>query len=204
MRQAFHHEREGEIVDWDEKTQEYDTVPISVVDGADVHLAYASENHDVEETLHKMSDAARRIAAFERRMQPHRLTPRASRLSPLRDISAEIQRHNTPSQYVQASSSNTEDHKPAADENMAAIWPWSPVSDAEEANRDDWIASSDPLKERQLPTSAAVAQIEEEDMRRAIAEGMMVSSQSTGVMARPVTSVCTLLLLGLLCWPYSH
>ncbi len=181
MRQAFHHEREGEIVDWGEKSQGYDTVPISIVDGVDVHLPSASENNGVEETLHKMSDAARRIAAFERGMQPHRLTPRAPRLSPLHDISAEIQRHNTPSQYIQASSGDTNDHKPVVDENVSALWPWFPVSDIDESDRDDWIKSSDPLKERQLPNSAAVARLEEEDMRRAIAEGMMVSSQTATV-----------------------
>jgi Viral BACON domain len=186
MRQAFHNEREGEIVDWGEKSQGYDTVPISIADGADAHISYADENNNVEETLHKMSDAARRIAAFERRMQPHRLTPRASRLSPLHDISAEIQRHNTPSQYVQAAGSDS-DHKPVVEENVSALWPWSPVSDADESDHDDWIQSSDPLKERQLPNSAEVARLEEEDMRRAIADGMMVSSQSTAVIPNPAS-----------------
>src|ERR1700730_3438201 len=184
MRQAFHHEREGEIVDWDEKSQTYDTVPISVADGADARVTYAIENNEVDETLHKMSDAARRIAAFERGMQPHRLTPRASRLSPLRDISAEIQRHNTPSQYIQVSNNDTSDHKTAVDNDLndlPDLWPWLPVNDIDESERDEWINTSDPLKERQLPNSAVVARLEEEDMRRAIAEGMMVLSQPASV-----------------------
>src|SRR5947209_18662749 len=47
----------------------------------------------VEHILYRLNDSARRIAAVE---QTRRRGPRASRLAPLRDMSAEIQRLSTP------------------------------------------------------------------------------------------------------------
>src|SRR5258708_39186234 len=47
----------------------------------------------VEDALHLLTDAARRIALVEQNI---RRKPRVSRLTPLSDISADIQRHSTP------------------------------------------------------------------------------------------------------------
>jgi hypothetical protein len=120
----------------------------------------------VEQALNRLNEAARRIAKVEGSSRRH---PHASRLTPLRDISAEIQRESTPLPKVSAK----EDTQQQADQGQRVpdLWPWLQDSDAEESENDIWANRTDPLLARRFPNSAESARIEEEDMRRAIADG---------------------------------
>ncbi len=56
---------------------------------------------------------------------------------------------------------------------MPDLWPWLQDNEQEENDNDNWSNRTDPLLARQFPNSAEVARIEEEDMRRAIADGVV-------------------------------
>ena len=141
---------------------------------------YSVYNNMVEQSLQRLNDAARRIAAdpdSEHKLRaPH--TPRVNRLTPLRDISADIHRDNTPF------SSTPYDTQPGEQSLLAGqlpdFWPW--LQDAEEEPENNpW--RTDPLSARHFPTNEESARIEEEDLRRAIAQG--ISSVITAVRRRP-------------------
>lgn len=120
----------------------------------------------VEQALNRLNEAARRIARAEGDVRRH---PHAPRLTPLRDISAEIQRESTPLPKISAQ----KDTQQGTDlgQRMPDLWPWLQDSDAEEGESDIWANRTDPLLARRFPNSAESARIEEEDMRRAIADG---------------------------------
>src|SRR5579885_748806 len=120
----------------------------------------------VEQALNRLNEAARRIAKVEGSSRRH---PHASRLTPLRDISAEIQRESTPLPKVSAK----EDTQQQAEQGQRVpdLWPWLQDSDAEESENDIWDNRPDTMLHRRFPNSAESARIEEEDMRRAIADG---------------------------------
>ncbi len=123
----------------------------------------------VEQALNRLNDAAQRIAKAEGGQRRH---PHASRLTPLRDISAEIQRESTPLLKVPAqkdTNQGTNTGQPLPD----LLWPWLQEGDSEESESDIWANRTDPLQARHFPNSVEVARIEEEDMRRAIADGWM-------------------------------
>lgn len=123
----------------------------------------------VEQAIDRLNDAARRIAAVEQKKE-HR-SPKASRLSPFRDISGEIQRSSTPMPNV--SSTPHDSNAPGMESQLPDIWPWIP--DTEENEQDLWADYTDPLVRRRFPDSNETARIEEEDVRRARAEGFRVS-----------------------------
>lgn len=123
----------------------------------------------VEHTVKSLSEAARRIAEVE---QGNRRMPRASRLSPIRDISADIQRNSTPLPQISKKS------PPEQEENLGKhipdLWPWlQPDGDSDESEDDTWSNRTDPLMARRFPNSAEIARIEEDDWRRAVAEGLV-------------------------------
>jgi len=125
--------------------------------------------NSVEYTVHQLNEAAQRIAQVE---PGNRRLPRASRLSPLRDISADIQRHSTPLPQV-SSVPKVPESEQGEDlgRRMPDLWPW--LQDVETEENDQWSGRTDPLLARRLPNSAEVARIEAEDVRRAIAEGLV-------------------------------
>ena len=144
------------------------------------------ENDDiasvVDRAIQRLNEAAKRIAEVE---QGSRRMPRASRLSPLRDISADIQRQSTPLPKLvkgpEADASSVgamvcprpqEEQGKDLAKHMPDLWPWlQEDADPDENDFDQW--STDPLMSRQFPNSAETKRIEEEDLRRAIAEGMV-------------------------------
>jgi hypothetical protein len=131
----------------------------------------------VEQDMSKLSEAARRIATAEKRAR-HGL--HASRLAPLRDISAEIQRHSTP---IPRSSGSLEKEQQEQGEDLSSrlpdLWPW--LQDPDEHEQDSWANYTDPLLARRFPDSAEIARIEEEDMRRAAAQGAVAPPSFSGL-----------------------
>ena len=155
---------------------EYDPVtPLPSVGGV-----YAAQ---VEQAIQNLQDAARRIEAVEQR--EHR-GPRVSRLSPLRDISADIQRECTPSPGEWSGSRADRADNIGEIEDLGDVpdlWAWVSEMDSEEdedeeeQSQGDEENSFDPLQSRHLPSQAEVARIEEEDLRRAVADGLATTAQ---------------------------
>ena len=143
----------------------------------------------VEQAVSRLSEAAQRIEQEEEQSKSERKArhySRASRLAPIRDISADIRRESTPLPQV----SSTQQSEPASKitlkrqssngkspadldpvPDMPDLWPWLDI-DAEDKDSDIWANRTDPLISRHIPTSAESARIEEEDIRRAMAEGI--------------------------------
>src|SRR5258708_21512284 len=155
---------------------------------AQVTLETYNNEPSIDHAFHQLSEAAQHMTDGERN---HR-TPRASRLAPMYDISADIQRHSTPLpkvSKVQESAQNEDLAKydtlvskvqeSAQNEDLARHipdhWPWLQEADADDDENDIWSNSTDPLMARHFPNSAEVARIEEEDLKRAIADGMMTA-----------------------------
>ncbi len=137
---------------------------------------YVEQANRIEQTLHRLSDAARRLAAAE--SGDHR-KPKSSRLSPLRDISGEIQRHSTPMPEVPPQRPfSTESEQDGEDMggSLPDLWPW--LSDSGELEAGSWSGHTDPLISRRFPDSIEAARIEAEDMQRIAAEGLATYSPS--------------------------
>lgn len=121
----------------------------------------------VEHAVERLNEAARRIAQVE---QGYRRTPRASRLAPIHDISADIQRHSTP--LPQITQKTQHEQEEDLGKKIPDLWPWlQQDNDADES--EIWANQTDPLLARHFPNSAEIARIEEEDLRRAMAEGLI-------------------------------
>ena len=125
-----------------------------------------------EHAVYQLNEAAQRIAHAE---PGNRRLPRASRLSPLRDISADIQRHSTPLPKVQSPKVPQSEQGEDLGRRMPDLWPWLQNVEPEENEKDQWSGRTDPLLARHFPNSAEVAQIEAEDVRRAMAEGLVTT-----------------------------
>lgn len=129
----------------------------------------------VDQTIDRLNRAAQRIAEVE---PNHRRLPRASRLSPLHDISADIRRESTPMPQMPGAAVREQSRQGEQGEDLSKrmpdLWPWHDVDEGEGASENDsWSNLTDPLMRRQFPNSAETARIEEEDMRRAIAAGLI-------------------------------
>src|SRR6266480_4190522 len=123
----------------------------------------------VEHTVKSLTEAARRIAEIE---QGNRRMLHASRLSPIRDISADIQRNSTP--LPQISKKSSAEQEKELGKHIPDHWPWlQPDGDSDESEDDTWSNRTDPLMARHFPNSAEIARIEEDDWRRAVAEGLV-------------------------------
>src|SRR5205807_1862610 len=126
---------EGEV-DVTGDAQKYDTVPIDSstdIDSAD--MPTLDKHHLLpdtrEQALQRLRDAAGHVVSDN---QGSRRVPRASRLSPVHDISGDIQRDSTPMPSLSASA----DGRPPG---LSNVWSWSQETAIE---HDDW-ASADPL-----------------------------------------------------------
>lgn len=124
----------------------------------------------VEHAIHRLNDAARSIAAVD---QSDKRQPHASRLSPIRDISADIQRHSTPLPSAIAQANGMQQNRAEASANdMPDLWPW--LHDADDIENNNTFENyTDPLLARRFPSSSEAARIEAEDERRAKAEGVL-------------------------------
>jgi Viral BACON domain len=133
---------------------------------------YSEQANRIEQTLHRLSDAARRIAAAE---PGDRRKPKVSRLSPMQDISGEIQRHSTPMRQVEPQRAfSVENVQEGEDLGLPDFWPW--LSDSGEIEAEGWSGHTDPLIARRFPDSTEAARIEAEDMQRIAAEGLATYS----------------------------
>lgn len=145
----------------------------------------------IDQALNRLNEAARRIAEVrqnqengEASLRISRRIPRASRLAPIRDISADIQRESTPQppntpkvegQFIGPSEDEESEQAQDLGRRMPDLWPWLQDTDTDEAESENWANRTDPLISRHFPDSAEAARIEEEDIRRAIAEGQLTT-----------------------------
>jgi hypothetical protein len=136
-----------------------------------------SGNDSIDTAIEQLNEAARRIAPIEqgRRRQLH-----APRLAPLQKAEIEITRESTPLRSVSPSASPKAKDTPATPqeedlgEKMPDLWPWLHNGEQEENEREGeiWLTRTDPLQSRQVPRSNAYAQIDEDELQRAVAEGL--------------------------------
>ena len=118
-----------------------------------------------------LSAAARLIAADE---PGESRLKRSSRLTPLRDISADIQRASTPhpsqkphTEFDTLPGSGAGQLTDAAHNgHSVSAWPWFEGADDEEKEADAWENFTDPLLARNRPIVGEAASIEEADIRR--------------------------------------
>ncbi|HVB74253.1 MAG TPA: carboxypeptidase regulatory-like domain-containing protein [Ktedonobacteraceae bacterium] len=158
-----------------------------------------------DRAVSRLSEAAHLISEGES-PTPNRRLPRASRLSPFHDISADIRRESTPlPNYSKMKhgagtrdKSSTPDEMPAAkvgsadrnftwrdgDDALPDFWPWLDTEAEEKENEDTWANSTDPLISRHAPNSSESARIEEEDIKRALAEGVPTQHNLARVLPR--------------------
>jgi Viral BACON domain/Carboxypeptidase regulatory-like domain len=133
----------------------------------------------VEQAVTRLSEAAHLIEQGEdlgKNDRKARLYSRASRLSPIVDISADIRRESTPLPQISSTVENNGNSPSRVDSGSAIpdYWPWFDEG-TEDKENDIWADRTDPLISRHVPTGAESASIEEEDMRRALAEGISTS-----------------------------
>jgi hypothetical protein len=142
------------------------TAPQALVDASLLHPEMPVHEQMVDQVFQQLHAAARQLLEAGN----HRRHPRAPRLSPLRDISIEIQRHSTPLRRVE----NAPEQEPGEEQasNVYERWPLPHIDEIDEDENDIWSNHTDPLIRRHFPNSAEVTRIEEEDLQRAIAEGL--------------------------------
>jgi hypothetical protein len=127
------------------------------------------ENNIVDAAIKQLNEAARRIAQAEQGQGPRRL-PHAPRLAPLQKAEVEIQRENTPLQPIVNTPINPQEEN--LGEKIPDLWPWLQNSEPEEGENEVWLSRTDPLQARQIPHSRSNAQIEEDELQRAVAAGL--------------------------------
>lgn len=131
----------------------------SAIDGAETRQAdlEAELTHDtVEQTLNRLSDAARQVASIDAEQKRR---PRASRLAPLLDISADIRRDSTPMLSPGVSGRRTDSW------STKLMDEWED-EDEDEDSTDIWKEGTDPLLRRPFPDRMQTERIEEEDIER--------------------------------------
>ncbi|GLV57511.1 hypothetical protein KDH_43470 [Dictyobacter sp. S3.2.2.5] len=124
-----------------------------------------------DHSFHMLNNAARMIAEVEGEASPGARLPRPSRLSPLRDISADIRRESTP---LPATAYSTEHMQNAFHERIAEdldrrlpdLWPWLHTAEIDEG-KDEWIDHDDPLLSRRFPEVSGKTRIISSDIREA-------------------------------------
>ncbi len=124
-----------------------------------------------ELALRRLNDAAQRIAAYESQKHPSLRIPRFSRFIPAYDISADIRRGCTPLPHSIYSTQPLTD----AEDNTqfpSDLGPWS-QNMSKEGDQDIWKNRTDPLQSRRFPSNSEIKRIEEEDIRQAIAAGLL-------------------------------
>ena len=150
-------------------------LPSNRVDDLTQPLALVVQPDLVEQAVTKLNEAAHLIEQEgdqSKSDRKPRLYSRASRLSPIVDISADIRRESTPLPKISSTNGKNANSSSFVDSNSALpdYWPW--LDDTEDKESDLWANRTDPLISRHIPTSAESARIEEEDMRRALVDGI--------------------------------
>lgn len=175
--------------------------PRSPISPVTPHPPTVSSYQDTaEQAMSRLSEAAQLISEVE---PSNRRLPRASRLAPIRDISADIRRESTPLPKISQMHSSTGASEkvstsgplPMVQEDvdyngeLPDLWPWLDSEVEEKENEDTWANSTDPLISRHIPNSIEAAHIEEEDIKRALAEGMPTSHNLRLVKRRQAFSL---------------
>ncbi len=160
------------------------------------------------QAMSRLNEAAHLISEVE---PSNRRLPRASRLAPIRDISADIRRESTPlpkfsnmrdgvatppkvstpGALPSAKADAPERDSPWSGSNagLPDLWPWLDNEVEEKENEDTWANSTDPLISRHIPNSVESARIEEEDIKRALAEGIPTEHKLRWVRPRRSSSL---------------
>src|SRR5712691_7205500 len=162
------------------------------------------------QAMSRLSEAAQLISEVE---PSNRRLPRASRLAPMRDISADIRRESTPLPKfskmhngvatppkvstpgalpsTKADADAPERDLPLSGSNagLPDLWPWLDNEVEEKENEDTWANSTDPLISRHIPNSVESARIEAEDIKRALAEGIPTEHNMRWVRPRRSSSL---------------
>jgi len=149
----------------------YDSFLMNGIDSVDMPQEHHLPTDTGEQALQKLREAAAVIASSERR--PRRI-PHASRLAPVYDISAEIQRDSTPMPRLAEDGGSASADVPEVD--LPDLWPQFEGSDDDAPEGESWADYPDPLQSRHFPDSSEAARIEEEDMRRAVGVGAAPSA----------------------------
>ena len=129
-----------------------------------------------DRSLERLNDAARLIAEAESDFPQNGRGPRASRLAPLRDISADIRRESTPmpnASFTTQPVAHKVVGRKALDEHLPDLWPWLHTAEVDES-KDEWIDQVDPLQSRSFPSSAESMKIEQEDIHRILGDRISV------------------------------
>ncbi len=160
------------------------------------------------QAMSRLSEAAQLISEVE---PSNRRLPRASRLAPIRDISADIKRESTPlpkfSKMHNGTATPPKVSTPGAlpsakadaperdsalngsNAGLPDLWPWLDNEVEEKENEDTWANSTDPLISRHIPNSVESARIEAEDIKRALAEGIPTEHNMRWVRPRRSSSL---------------
>src|SRR5713101_6812663 len=152
-------------------------------------VALVANEDLVDQAVYRLNEAAQLIAEEEEQGKSERKArpfSRVPRLRPIHDISPDIRRESTPLPQVSGTpqsepvSRNGLEHQQGngispvrldAHPSLPDLWPWLDA-DTEDKENDIWEDRTDPLIARHFPNSAESARIEEEDIRRALAEGV--------------------------------
>jgi len=135
--------------------------------------AESAQSDQGELALRRLNDAARPIAAEEWQQHPGLRAPRLSRFTPSYDISADIRRGCTPLPHSIYSTQPLPDSE--LDNKLPDLGPWLQDMD-DEGEQDIWENLTDPLQARHFPSSSEIKRLEEEDIRRAVAAGLLDAS----------------------------
>ncbi|GER87219.1 hypothetical protein KDW_13810 [Dictyobacter vulcani] len=112
------------------------------------------------QSLQLLNDAARMMAEADESetAQNGGRGPRASRLAPLRDISADIRRDSTPLPNTAFSTEFGTRDVLKEEEPLPDLWPWLHMVEIDE-DKDDWVDRTDPLLARTLPTGSKLQRL---------------------------------------------
>jgi len=141
-------------------------------------LALTAQPDLVEQAVTRLNEAAHLIEQEDQSKNDRkpRLNSRASRLTKIVDISADIRRESTPLPKISSTveSNGNSSSLVDSDSTLPDYWPWldEDSEDSEDKESDIWANRTDPLISRRIPTSAESARIEEEDIQRARVDGL--------------------------------
>jgi hypothetical protein len=158
-----------------------------------IYLVY---NNRVEQSLHRLNEAARRIESDPDSAARNRTLhgPRVNRLTPLHDISADIHRDNTPQSPISYDTLPGEQDVFAG--QMPDFWPWLQEPE-EEAENDAAQNHTDPLSTRRVPTNKEPLHIEEEDLHQATAQVIIPPVRRGLQKWLRILFICTSVLIAL-------
>ena len=94
--------------------------------------------------------------------QPTRRLPRPSRLAPVYDVSADIQRESTPHPTITKHGRGRDANQKTLSRKRSLADRWSSLDDTNETEADIWANHTDPLARRHLPSRAEAERIEKE------------------------------------------